>query len=339
MFVYVRFARCKRSLAQTQLHQRIAANRARSAFFDCAPRIGSGALALPMSGMAPKLGNKRSNRAQTAASVTAKAGTGTAVPEAAPPIAGPAVQGEAETSQSAEAAPSEAQAETSAPMEPSSAQAAEPPPAENGQTPKKAPNKKPGRASPGSVHSAPAMPPRDKGKGKGKQSLIAPATFPQPAFPLQWQQDPYGNWWYCDGHHWWMGYRTSSGAPSGPQPLQTSQASSGWTKITGDTWVNPNEGGYAQPPQAAGGSSKKSEPKKGGQSKENPKKNKDKGKDKDKKDDKKKQESKKPQPTKEEPPDGGDEPDWDGDDDDDGDDGDSEYTYEYIEEGRRGGAH
>ena len=107
--------------------------------FACAPRIGSGALALPMSGMIPKQGNKRSNRnTQPVATGVAEATKGDAKPqgkEAAPPSQGPAVPPEAETSQ--EAAPSQAQAETSASAEPSGAQAAEQPSAENGSTPKR----------------------------------------------------------------------------------------------------------------------------------------------------------------------------------------------------------
>lgn len=71
--------------------------------FACAPRIGSGALALPMSGMIPKQGNKRSNRnTQPVATGVAEATKGDAKPqgkEAAPPSQGPAVSPEAETSQ------------------------------------------------------------------------------------------------------------------------------------------------------------------------------------------------------------------------------------------------
>ena len=294
--------------------------------FVCAPRIGSGALALPMSGMAPRQGSKRQSRAQPVATGTAKAET-----EAAPPTQGPAVPQEAETSQPAGAAPPSAQAETSASAEPSGAQAAEQPSAENGSTPKKATSKKPGRASPGSVHSAPAMPPRDKGKGKGQSNPPAPGTFPQPTLPLPWRQDPYGNWWYFDGYNWWMGYRTSSGGHSGQQPMGASQTSSGWTKLTGGTWMHPDGTIYGQPSQEpiSAASGKKTEPKR----EEKPKESGGRGKKKDKEPGKKgdkKQEPAKTKP-KDEPPDGDDDPDWGG--DDDGGDGDSDYTYEYEEEG------
>ena len=300
--------------------------------FACAPRIGSGALALPMSGMVPRQGNKRSNRnTQPVATGVAEATKGDAKPqgkEAAPPSQGPAVPPEAETSQ--EAAPSQAQAETSASAEPSGAQAAEQPSAENGSTPKKATSKKPGRASPGSVHSAPAMPPRDKGKGKGQSNPPAPGTFPQPSLPLPWRQDPYGNWWYFDGYNWWMGYRTSSGGHSGQQPTGASQTSSGWTKLTGGTWMHPDGTIYGQPSQepVSAASGKKTTPKKEEKPEESGGREKKKDKQPGKKGDK--QEPKKTKP-KDEPPDGDDDPDWGG--DDDGGDGDSDYTYEYEEEG------
>ena len=300
--------------------------------FVCAPRIGSGALALPMSGMVPRQGNKRSNRnTQPVATGVAEATKGDAKPqgkEAAPPSQGPAVPPEAETSQ--EAASSQAQAETSASAEPSGAQAAEQPSAENGSTPKKGTSKKPGRASPGSVHSAPAMPPRDKGKGKGQSNPPAPGTFPQPSLPLPWWQDPYGNWWYFDGYNWWMGYRTSSGGQSGPQPTGASQTSSGWTKLTGGTWMHPDGTIYGQPSQepVSATSGKKTTPKKEEKPEESGGREKKKDKQPGKKGDK--QEPKKTKP-KDEPPDGDDDPDWGG--DDDGGDGDSDYTYEYEEEG------
>ena len=254
--------------------------------FACAPRIGSGALALPMSGMIPKQGNKRSNRnTQPVATGVAEATKGDAKPQ--PPSQGPAVSPEAETSQ--EAAPSQAQAETSASAEPSGAQAAEQPSAENGSTPKKATSKKPGRASPGSVHSAPAMPPRDKGKGKGQSNPPAPGTFPQPSLPLPWRQDPYGNWWYFDGYNWWMGYRAVDTLGSSPREH-----------------LRPAK--KEEKPEESGGREKKKDKQPG------------------KKGDKK-QEPKKTKP-KDEPPDGDDDPDWGGDDDGGDGDSDYTYEYE-----------